>query len=307
MYSPLAYQAIPLSYTHYMGRSKKVNAVVVHYTASIVREAVNTVNFWENLNPYTSANYIIDVFGRITSVVPEEKRSFCSSSWNLGIHDIDDRAITIECSCNYVPPNINDQANYTQSEETITACCELLADIATRWGIDKWVFVNDPAGNSGNIHAHRWYGDMSGSPTPCPGDQLYAKLPEIAFRANKIMESDDSMTIEERKEFDELKANVDKLTEAVTELAKAFNSHTAVKYNYIDDLPKNWGRSEISWLVSKGYLNGTEAGLNLSYDMLRECCINARAFEDIDKSLTDIKKTLDIMAEDITAVLNNSK
>ena len=306
MYSPLAYQAIPLSYTHYMNRSKRVNAVVVHYTASIVYEAYRTVNYWENLNKYTSANYIIDVYGRITSVVPEEKRSFCSSSFGLGYYDIDNRAITIECSCNYVPPNINDQAKYTQSEETITACCELMADIASRYDIEQWIFVNDPSGNSGNIHAHRWYGAMSGEPTPCPGDQLYAKLPEIAHRANKIMESNKPMTVEERKEFDELKTKVDTLSEAIAELAKGYEAHTEVKYDYIDDVPE-WGRSEISWLISKGYLKGTESGLRLSYDMLRENIINARAFEDIDKSLTDIKKTLDVMAEDITAVLNNSK
>lgn len=292
MYSPLAYQAIPMSYTHSMNRSRRVNAVVIHYTASIVREAVNTVRYWENANQYTSANYIIDVFGRITSVIPEEKRAFTSSSWGLGEHDIDNRAITIECSCNYVPPNVNDQAKYTQSEETIAACCELLADIAERWAIDKWVFVDDPSGNSGNIHAHRWYGVMAHDPTPCPGDQLYAKFPEIAFRANKIMESDNPMTAEERKEFDELKTKVDTLSEAIAELAKGYEAHTAVKYDYIDDVPE-WGRAKISWLISKGYLKGTQSGLRLSVDMLRESVINARAFEDIDKRLEVINSTLE--------------
>ena len=298
MYSPLAYQIVPMSYTHYTNRTKRVNAVVIHYTASIVREARATVNYWENSNPYTSANYIIDVTGRVTGVVPEERRPYTSSSWGLGDRDIDNRAITIECSCDYVPDNINDQAKYTESPETIDRCAKLLADIGERWGITKWIFTGD---ESGNIHAHRWYAN-----TPCPADYLYRKLPEIAFKANQIMESDNPMTIEERKEFDELKEKVVELAKAVKELAEGYEAHTQAKYDYIDDIPE-WGRSEISWLVSKGYLNGTESGLRLSKDMLRECVINARAFEDIDKSLTDIKKTLDVMAEDITAVLNNSK
>lgn len=293
MYSPLAYQSIPMSYTHFTSRSRRVSAVVIHYTASIVREARDTVRFWENSNPYTSANYIIDVYGRITSVVPEEKRAYTSSSWGQGDHDIDDRAITIECSCDYIPPNINDQAKYTESEETIKACEELLADIAKRWSIDKWVFVDDPSGNSGNIHAHRWYDKQSH--TPCPGDYLYLKLPEIAYEANAIMEKDKPMTVEERKEFDELKETVATQAKQIDMLTSIINTHTQVRYNDLDDIPE-WGRSEISWMMSKGYIKGTDAGLQMNYDMLRNNVINARAFEDITKSLEEIKKALEKLA-----------
>lgn len=270
MFSPLSYQSLPMTYTHYTTRTQKVSAVVIHYTASIVKEARDTVRYWENSNPYTSSNYIIDVYGRITSVVPEERRAYTSSSWGLGNRDIDDRAITIECSCNYIPPDINRQDLYTESEETINACVELLADIASRWGIDHWVFVDDPSGQYGNIHAHRWYAN-----TPCPGDVLYSKLPEIAFRANKILEDNKPMTIEERKEFDELKATVDKLATTVDTLATILNTHTVVRYNTLDDIPE-WGRTEISWLLGNGYLKGTDAGLQLNYDMLRELIIMAR-------------------------------
>jgi hypothetical protein len=105
------------------------------------------------------------------------------------------------------------------------------------------------------------------------------------------MESDNPMTAEERKEFDELKSVVDKLTEQMAQLTKTIEAHTEVKYDYIDDIPE-WGRNEISWLISKGYLKGTDAGLRLNYDMLRENTINARAFEDINKSLEEIKIAL---------------
>ena len=291
MYSPLAYQIVPMSYTHYTNRTKRVDAVVIHYTASIVREARNTVNYWENSNPYTSANYIIDVTGRVTGVVPEERRPYTSSSWGMGDRDIDNHAVTIECSCDYIPENINDQAKYTESPDTLDACSQLLADIAERWGISKWIFVDDPASKVGNVHAHRWYAN-----TPCPGDYLYHRLPEIAFNANKIMESKSPMTAEERKEFDELEAKVDKLAESVDLLTTVINTHTAVRYNSLDDVPE-WGRADISWMLSKGYIKGTDAGLQMNYDMLRENVINARAFEEIDKNLTEIKKILETMAK----------
>ena len=106
------------------------------------------------------------------------------------------------------------------------------------------------------------------------------------------------MTVEEKREFDELKATVDKLAEQVGQMGQLLSDHTEVKYNYLDDVPE-WGRNEISWLISKGYLKGTEAGLRLNYDMLRENTINARAFEDINKTLEEIKGVLGTIISDI--------
>lgn len=267
MFSPLTYQHLPMSASHYTYRARKVDAVVIHYTASIVRDARYTVQYWEQSNPYTSANYIIDVSGRISSVIPEERRAFTSSSWGLGLRDIDDHAITIECSCDYVPDNINRSDLYTESEATLDACAELLADIGIRYGIEKWSFTYN---EDGNIHAHRWYDS-----TPCPGDYLYSRLGMIADSANQIMESKKPMTTAEREEFDELKANVEKLATSVDTLATILNTHTVVRFNSLDDIPE-WGRTEISWLLGNGYLKGTDAGLQLNYDMLRTLIIVAR-------------------------------
>ena len=286
MYSSLAYQYIPMSYTHHYTRTGGINAVVIHYTASIVKEAEQTVRYWENSNPYTSASYIIDVTGRITAVIPEEFRPYTSSSWGLGKKDIDNRAITIECSCNYIPPNINDQAKYTLSDETINACIELLADIGKRYGIDKWIFVDDPTGNSGNIHAHRWYGAMSGSPTPCPGDYLYSKFPMIAVKANALMnkqpdpEPDDGgdkpMTPEERQ--------------LLNDTADIVQTYTDRRYETVKDLPK-WYRTEIGDLVERGFLKGTNTDadgkpvINLSEDLARVYTVMDRIFNDLEDKI----------------------
>ena len=175
MYSKLAYQYIPMSDTHHWYRTRAVSAVVIHHTACIVQESRYVVQAWENSNPYTSSNYIIDVKGRITAVIPEELRPYTSSSWGLGDRDIDDRAITIECSN-------DDTSDWSLSEETFQALIKLLADIGERYNI-HWSYTGD---ESGNIHAHRWYGA-----TGCPGDWLYARFRMVSVLANEAMKKDD--------------------------------------------------------------------------------------------------------------------
>ena len=270
-----------MSYTHHWTRTGGINAVVVHYTASIVREAQQTVAYRENSNDYTSANYIIDVYGRITAVIPEEQRAFTSSSWGLGDRDIDNRAITIECSCNYVPPDITNSKLYTESDETIEAVAKLLADIGQRYGIELWIFNGK---ETGNIHCHKWYAS-----TPCPGEYLYSKLPEIAVKANALMKpqptpepdddtGDNDMTDEERQ--------------LLNDTADIVDTHTAVRYETVDDLP-SWYHDEIDWLVSKGYLRGTGGNkLDLSLDMTRLYTVMARALEDCTTQMVNLSAKL---------------
>lgn len=177
-----------MSSSHYTTRygGATVRAVVIHYTASIVTDAQNVIAFWEANNLYSSSNYIIDVNGGIAGAVPEQLRAYTSSSWyysdSRGFDDIDNKAITIECSCNYVPPDINDQSRYTVSDATIDACVKLLGDIGNRYNI-TWNFIHESP--SSTIHAHRWY-----AATPCPGDYLYSKFPDIAVRARQATEQE---------------------------------------------------------------------------------------------------------------------
>ena len=185
--------------SHYTARwERTVEAVVIHYTACRTNSGRAVVNGW-NSNMYSSSNYIIDVNGVITGVVPEQLRAYTSSSWNdysNSYTDIDNRAITIECSCDYVPPRDNyppgqegDYAwNYaiaetaTTSQATLDSCVKLLGDIGNRYNIE-WRFADRDT--SGTIHAHFWYGA-----TLCPGTYLYSKFPEIAQRAREATEQE---------------------------------------------------------------------------------------------------------------------
>lgn len=249
MYSKLATQFCPMSESHYTGRSRQISAVVVHYTATVVRDAKQTVDWWEQNNPYTSANYIIDVLGDITGVVPEEFRPYTTGSYGKGARDIDDRAITIECSCD----NTN---TYTVSGNTIGALCRLLADIGRRYKI-IWNFTGN---ENGNIHAHRWY-----EATPCPGDYLYDKLELIASMSNYLMREVDPVLEQRIDDMDMLLQDHDML----------LRKHTYPSFNKIEDMPE-WAQQDMQFLVDIGILKGTDNGLQLSMDLMRSLCFLSR-------------------------------
>lgn len=243
MYSSLAYQKLNMTPSHYTDRRQRVNAVVIHYTASVVREAQDVVNYWQSNDPYSSSNYIIDVAGRISAVVDETKRPYTTGSWGKGEDDVDDRAITIECSCD------NDKT-YTVSGNTINSLINLLVDIGFRYGI-YWKYTGD---KTGNVHAHRWY-----QATPCPGDYLLGKFPMIVDMANFHLYKKEESSIDER----------------LQDLEDVVETHTAPRYNSLDDIPE-WARPEIKWLIDHHWLKGSDQGLQLSWDMLRTMVIMVR-------------------------------
>lgn len=245
MFSELIYQQCPISMNHYMARSEHVSAVVIHYAAAIVHDGAEVVKYWETKDR-PSATYVIDVMGRITGVVPEELRPFTSGSFGLGQDDIDNRAITIECSC-------DNNTTYSVSGATIDACCKLMADIGSRYGL-WWRFTGD---KSGNVHVHKWY-----EYTPCPGEYLYSKIPLITDMANYIIYKKEEMNVSD-----------------IEDRLSVLEGHTLPTMEKLEDVP-DWGKEEIRWLIRNGFLKGDDKGLGLSYDMLRGLVIGTRAIMD---------------------------
>ena len=256
MYSKLVYQIRPMTTSHMDYRARAVDSIVIHYTATVVINGADVVKYWQETNNYTSANYIIDVYGRITGVIPEERRPYTTGSYGLGSRDIDDHAITVECSC-------DDPNDLTVSRDTISALADLMADIGRRYKI-TWKFTGN---ENGNIHAHRWYQN-----TPCPGDYLYYRLPNIEVLANLKMKGGDNM--EER--IAKLEKRVDDLERLVDDLDVLTSRHIKPVFNILDEIPV-WARPEIKWLMDKGYLKGDPSGLQLSMDLLRCLVMMVRA------------------------------
>lgn len=158
-------------------------------------------------------------------------------SWCSSNKANDHRAITIECASDKTHP-------YAINDKVYKALIELCADICKRNGIKelKWKGDKSLIGqvDKQNMTVHRWFKNKA-----CPGDYIYSRLGKIASEVNAILnpqEDEDEMVI----------------------------------YKTFNDVP-DWGKATVKKLMDKGYLKGTDEGLNLEQNMLRVLIINDRA------------------------------
>lgn len=118
-----------------------------------------------------SSNYGIGYDGAIAMYVPEDKRSWCSSS-----EANDQRAVTIECASDARHP-------YTMNSKVYASLVRLCVDICKRYGKKKLLWFADknktlaynPKDDEMILTVHRWFAQKS-----CPGDWLYSRLGKLA-------------------------------------------------------------------------------------------------------------------------------
>lgn len=115
----------------------KITKITIHHWAG-----VGTLDTFKNIvmnpNREMSANYAIDVNGKIGLFCPEADRSWCSSSqWN------DNRAISIEVSNSAY----GDASGWPISDASYKALIRLCVDICKRNGIPKLEFTGDKNGS----------------------------------------------------------------------------------------------------------------------------------------------------------------
>lgn len=118
-----------------------------------------------------SCNYGIGKDGRVGMYVPENMRSWCSSS-----RANDQRAITIECASDTTHP-------YAMTDAVYKTLVDLCVDICKRngkkyllWFADKeksLAYAPDP--DEMVMTVHRWFANKA-----CPGDWLYNRLDDLA-------------------------------------------------------------------------------------------------------------------------------
>ena len=129
-----------------------------------------------------SSNYGIGYDGKIGMYVPEDNRSWCSSS-----NDNDQRAVTIECASDTFPP-------YKMNDEVYKTLIKLCVDICRRHKKNKLIWFGNksrtlhykPKSNEMVITVHRWFANKS-----CPGKWLYDRLDDLCKAVNKILKEDD--------------------------------------------------------------------------------------------------------------------
>ena len=137
-----------------------------------------------------SSNYGIGTSGEIGMYVPEDKRSWCSSS-----ESNDQRAVTIECASDARHP-------YAMNTKVYASLVKLCTDICRRNGKTKLLWLGDksksltykPRDNEMILTVHRWFAQKA-----CPGDWLYSRLGKLASEVTAQLHGDASEPVEAPK------------------------------------------------------------------------------------------------------------
>lgn len=141
-----------------------VTKITIHHMAGNL--SLSTMkSMMTDKNRRMSCNYAIDSSGKIGLFVPEDKRSWCSSS-----RENDYQAITIEVANDTLAPN------WHVSDKSMTALVNLCVDICQRNGIKVLNYTGD---KNGNLTMHCWF-----AATTCPGPYLKSKFQWIADQVN---------------------------------------------------------------------------------------------------------------------------
>lgn len=150
------------NHSHYSNTRVNITRVTVHCWVGQVT-AQQGCDYFANTTRQVSSNYIVGKDGSIGLCVPEQYRSWCtSSSYN------DNRAITIECASDASSPYAFTQACYD-------SLVRLVADICVRNNITL-TFISDAVADRDRqtLTMHCQYDN-----TACPGAWFKAQAPQF--------------------------------------------------------------------------------------------------------------------------------
>ena len=145
---------------------QRITKITIHHAAGVIN-ADALASIFQNQRRNASCNYAIGNDGVIIGVVPEEKRSFCSSSrWN------DSRAITIEVG------NSTKAPTWEIGEAAMKSLIKLCADICRRYCIVPYF--------NGTVDASMTYHCFY-TQTECPGPYVKKNIQKIITDINNEM------------------------------------------------------------------------------------------------------------------------
>lgn len=191
-------------------RTAKIDRVTIHHMACKATAEVCAVSFMPT-SRRASANYCIGYDGSVALSVPEDRRSWCSSS-----RENDDRAITIECS------NDGGDPDWHVSDATLNKLVELCTDICRRNGIERLNFTGDVGGN---VTLHKWF-----TYTACPGPYLESKIPWVVEEVNRRLDTEGEILYRVQVGAFRVRSNAEGLRDTLREAgyADAFITEGAV-------------------------------------------------------------------------------
>lgn len=159
-----------LSPNHSGGRTRVISRITPHCAVGQI-SCQSLGEIFSKESRQASSNYGIGFDGKVGMYVPEEYRSWCTSS-----NDNDQRAITIECASDKTSP-------YKFNDNVYTTLVDLCTDICERYSKKKLLWISDQKKaldydtglDEMLLTVHRWF-----SATECPGEWLIKKLPELS-------------------------------------------------------------------------------------------------------------------------------
>ena len=158
-------------------RTMKIDRITPHcIVGQLSAETIGAC--FDHASVQASCNYGIAVDGRVALIVPENVRSWCSSS-----SANDQRAVTIECASDKTAP-------WAFRDNVYQRLIELCVDICKRNGKNKLLWLADkqktlayqPAADEMVLTVHRWFANKA-----CPGDWLYERLGDLAEKVTKAL------------------------------------------------------------------------------------------------------------------------
>lgn len=159
-------------------RTMKIDRITPHCVVGQLT-ASSLGSWFAKKSTQASSNYGIGRNGEVGLYVPENKRSWCSSSAAN-----DQRAVTIECASAVKAP-------YEMFDVVYKSLINLCVDICKRNGKTKLIWIANKENalkyqlksDEMLLTVHRWFANKS-----CPGDWLYSRLSDLAKQVTAQLE-----------------------------------------------------------------------------------------------------------------------
>lgn len=162
-------------------RTMKIDRITPHCVVGQLT-ASSLGSWFAKKTTQASSNYGIGKNGYIGMYVPEDKRSWCSSSAAN-----DQRAVTIECASAVKAP-------YEMHDAVYQSLIRLCVDICKRNGKTKLIWIANKENalkyqlkaDEMLLTVHRWFANKS-----CPGDWLYSRLSDLASKVTAQLQPEE--------------------------------------------------------------------------------------------------------------------
>ena len=211
--------------------------IILHYIGNPGTTARQNASYFSHVNSQISVHYIVDDT-EIIEIIPPEQKSYGTSN-----KEYNESYIQIEMC--------HPDASGKVSEATLTNTVWLCRELMGRFSIHEII---------------RHY-DVTGKQCPL----WYVKHPdEWEKLKERILEEEFTVS-----QYEEIMKGIERIGERLDRIeAETVNR---MIYNYVDENMPEWARGTVQKLMDKGYLRGTEEGLNLDDTMLRILVILDRA------------------------------